>query len=385
MATFGWSYKSNISGVKRPKEIHRKIEDWQKDREDVKIPLHRQTHSSESVNAGMKRRRYNPKAKIFIGSLNKDTKPITLAEYFSFFGEISYMKIIKDKETKVSRGFAFITFVEVEDAEKAVRWCRGNHPRVDGKEIRVGFAERRFGPVDKRPSELIGGIKVPSERRDTHTLYWEYKWTLGPESEVYGPYETGLMLQWCKMGYFTSGCWVRQVHHVNSGQEKKTQGSECSDKSEKIFSSLVDSYSSSSEDEETPKKRTKTDSTRENPTNLTENDETSGNNERKDEDSISNDNKLEQKSELQKEEKETESVLEFDKDKNLSKDKDVESDVSTEEVLHSYYQKDEDGYKTSDIFGRDSSSEDEDYDFSDEQFMENDFVHINDIDFSIFP
>lgn len=57
MATFGWSYKSNVSGVKRPKEIHRKIEDWQKDREDVKIPLHRQTHSSESVNAGMKRRR----------------------------------------------------------------------------------------------------------------------------------------------------------------------------------------------------------------------------------------------------------------------------------------------------------------------------------------
>lgn len=57
MATFGWSYKSNVSGVKRPKEVKRNVEDWQKDREDVKIPLHRQSHSAESVGAGMKRRR----------------------------------------------------------------------------------------------------------------------------------------------------------------------------------------------------------------------------------------------------------------------------------------------------------------------------------------
>lgn len=57
MATFGWSYKSNVCGAKRPKEQNRKVEDWQKTRENANVPLHAQTHSAESLNAGMKRRR----------------------------------------------------------------------------------------------------------------------------------------------------------------------------------------------------------------------------------------------------------------------------------------------------------------------------------------
>lgn len=48
--------------------------------------------------------------------------------------------------------------------------------------------------------------------------------------------------------------------------------------------------------------------------------------------------------------------------------------------------KDEDGYRTRDMFGRDSSSEDEDYeDYFEQQLGDNEFVHISEIDFSMFP
>lgn len=50
------------------------------------------------------------------------------------------------------------------------------------------------------------------------------------------------------------------------------------------------------------------------------------------------------------------------------------------------YMKDEDGYKARDMFGRDSSSDDEDYeDYNDQRQSDNEFVHISEIDFSMFP
>ena len=57
MSTFGWSYKNNASGSKRPSEQSRKVEEWQKDR-DISTPaLHPQSHSAESLTAGKKDRR----------------------------------------------------------------------------------------------------------------------------------------------------------------------------------------------------------------------------------------------------------------------------------------------------------------------------------------
>lgn len=53
MATFGWSYKSNASGSKRPREQLRKVEEWQKNRNDSTVkPLHPQSHSAETLTAG---------------------------------------------------------------------------------------------------------------------------------------------------------------------------------------------------------------------------------------------------------------------------------------------------------------------------------------------
>ncbi|PFX31365.1 RNA-binding motif protein, X-linked 2-like [Stylophora pistillata] len=241
MATFGWSYKSNASGSKRPSEQSRKVESWQEKRaEDAPKPppLHPQSHSAETLTAGTqpKRRKYDPRAKIFVGNLDWETKEVTIAEIFSTFGEIEAVKVIKDHETGTSRGFAFITFCEVDSAVKCKTWCAYNHLKIDDRNVTVRAAERRqinYAAVEKR--------KCAEDNNPT--LYWEYKWTEDPKAEVYGPYETSLMLQWSKAGYFDAGCWVRE-------QVTKKSDENSSEPSCKTARLVDQSYSDSSDSED---------------------------------------------------------------------------------------------------------------------------------------
>lgn len=217
MATFGWSYKSNASGSKRPREQARKFEEWQKNRPDTTAkPLHPQSHTAETLNAGtpQRKRKYDPRAKIFVGNLDWKTKEVTLAEYFSTFGEIEAVKVVKDHETGTSRGFAFITFSEADSAAKCKSWCAYNELKIDDRKITVRTAERR----QTQHSEVENKRKGVDDNNPT--LYWEYKWTEDSEAEVYGPYETSLMLQWSKAGYFDAGCWVRQSETKQSPEDK---------------------------------------------------------------------------------------------------------------------------------------------------------------------
>ncbi|KAL9974711.1 hypothetical protein ACROYT_G011784 [Oculina patagonica] len=237
MATFGWSYKANASGSKPPREQSRKVEEWQKNRSDGAVkPLHPQSHSAETLTAGsqLRKKKYDPRAKIFVGNLDWETKEVTLAEYFSTFGEIEAVKVIKDHETGTSRGFAFITFCEVDSAVKCKTWCAFNQLKIDDRTVTVRSAERR------QPHQAEAQ-KRKSVDDNNPTLYWEYKWTQDADAEVYGPYETSMMLQWSKAGCFDAGCWVRE--HVTKQN--------CEDKSEPKVARLVDqSYADSSDSED---------------------------------------------------------------------------------------------------------------------------------------
>ncbi len=46
----------------------------------------------------------NPECKVFIGGLNKRTVVKTLQEHFEQWGELVDSVVIKDKDTKLSRG-----------------------------------------------------------------------------------------------------------------------------------------------------------------------------------------------------------------------------------------------------------------------------------------
>ncbi|XP_041044277.1 cold-inducible RNA-binding protein B-like [Carcharodon carcharias] len=81
--------------------------------------------------------------KLFVGGLNFETDEQSLEEVFSKYGQISEVRVIKDRDTMTSRGFGFITFENPEDARDALQAMNGKS--IDGRQIRVGHAEKKSG------------------------------------------------------------------------------------------------------------------------------------------------------------------------------------------------------------------------------------------------
>ncbi|MDF1662304.1 MAG: RNA-binding protein [Planctomycetota bacterium] len=85
---------------------------------------------------------------LFVGSLSWDTKEPQLRSAFEEFGDINEARVITDRDTGRSRGFAFVTFEAADAAERAVREMNG--AVLDGREIVVNEAKERQPRGDRR-------------------------------------------------------------------------------------------------------------------------------------------------------------------------------------------------------------------------------------------
>jgi translation initiation factor 3 subunit G len=96
---------------------------------------------------------------IRVTNISEDTTEADLQELFCPFGRISRVYLAKDKETMISRGFAFVSFVHREDAARAMdklqghgydhlilklEWARPSAPKdpgSSGTEFRSGYGK----------------------------------------------------------------------------------------------------------------------------------------------------------------------------------------------------------------------------------------------------
>lgn len=78
--------------------------------------------------------------KLFIGNLAFSATEQELEEAFGAYGEIQEAKIILDRETGRSRGFAFVTFASADDAQEALALDGKN---LSGRDMRVSIATER--------------------------------------------------------------------------------------------------------------------------------------------------------------------------------------------------------------------------------------------------
>lgn len=76
-------------------------------------------------------------SKIYIGNLNFKTTEDSINQYFSQYGLIKEIKLITDRMTGRSKGFAFITFEQEESAKKATS---ADGSQLDGRQIKVNIA-----------------------------------------------------------------------------------------------------------------------------------------------------------------------------------------------------------------------------------------------------
>ncbi len=62
---------------------------------------------------------------IFVSNISFKVREQSLSELFSQFGEVSSVRIIKDKETKRSRGFGFVEMPDDNAGQQAIDGLNG--------------------------------------------------------------------------------------------------------------------------------------------------------------------------------------------------------------------------------------------------------------------
>jgi len=94
---------------------------------------------------------------IYVGNLSSDVTDETVRGAFESFGEVTSARVIKDKYSGQSRGFAFVEMPGQSQAQTAIKSLNGKE--LQGKEMNVSEARPRSG--DGR----TGGGRMEYSRR----------------------------------------------------------------------------------------------------------------------------------------------------------------------------------------------------------------------------
>jgi cold-inducible RNA-binding protein len=79
--------------------------------------------------------------RLYVGNLAFSTDEQSLQSVFSRFGAVDEVKVVMDRETGRSRGFAFVSMADATGAKSAMTGLDGQ--LVDGRALRVNEAEER--------------------------------------------------------------------------------------------------------------------------------------------------------------------------------------------------------------------------------------------------
>lgn len=93
---------------------------------------------------------------IYVGNLSYEVTEEDLRQAFEGFGEVTSVKIIKDRYSGVSRGFAFVEMAAKAEAESAINDLNGKE--LKGRSLTVSEARPRS--EDRR-----GGGRRPGWQR----------------------------------------------------------------------------------------------------------------------------------------------------------------------------------------------------------------------------
>ncbi len=80
--------------------------------------------------------------KLYVGNLAFTATQSDVEAAFSSYGELDEVRLITDRDTGRSRGFAFVTFSTQHDAESALEM---NGKALDGRNLIVNIAKEKTG------------------------------------------------------------------------------------------------------------------------------------------------------------------------------------------------------------------------------------------------
>ncbi len=101
--------------------------------------------------------------KLYVGNLNFDASEDQVRELFGSFGEVQEVKIVMDRFSGRSRGFAFVRMATADDAGKAKDALNGQP--FQGKALVIDWArtEQRDRPMGERRERPAGEFRPRRE------------------------------------------------------------------------------------------------------------------------------------------------------------------------------------------------------------------------------
>ncbi|XP_015844843.3 heterogeneous nuclear ribonucleoprotein A1-like [Peromyscus maniculatus bairdii] len=114
--------------------------------------------------------------KLFIGGLRPETTTQSLRSHFKQWGTLTDCVVLRDPNTKRSRGFGFVTYATVEEVNAAMN---ARPHKVDGKVVKLKRAMSREDS-QRRGAHLtvkkifVGGIKEDTEEHHLRDYFEQY-------------------------------------------------------------------------------------------------------------------------------------------------------------------------------------------------------------------
>lgn len=96
---------------------------------------------------------------LYVGNLSRHTTEENLRRTFEQYGQVASVKIIFDRETRESRGFAFVEMPVAEEALQAI--AKMNDQELDGRKLRVNEAREPERGGGSRPRFEDRGPRGP--------------------------------------------------------------------------------------------------------------------------------------------------------------------------------------------------------------------------------
>ncbi|KAF2143609.1 uncharacterized protein K452DRAFT_267824 [Aplosporella prunicola CBS 121167] len=115
-----------------------------------------------------------PRRQLFIRSLPATVTNDDLTEHFSQSFPIKHAVVVTDKETKLCKGYGFVTFADAEDAARAKEEFNGSE--IQGRKMRVDIAEPRQRDTEHKTSTPAkASIEAKQKREDAKALATQSK------------------------------------------------------------------------------------------------------------------------------------------------------------------------------------------------------------------
>jgi len=144
--------------------------------------------------------------KIFVGGIRRDIAENDLRDYFSQFGSVTEVLLVKDRATNTSRGFGFVTFDDTDAVDKVI--VARPHMINDSKaDVKKAIPKEEMGNV--KPRDPSGGQRGAGGQWN-YSNNWQGGYNQAPAAQSWGNQGYGQPAYGGYGGMDASGGWGSQ-------------------------------------------------------------------------------------------------------------------------------------------------------------------------------